>query len=59
MDCGKTRSLAIDLDIFGPRSAEHFLACWLAKSDHAWIQGDHNKWAPSLDEVRLFIAALV
>lgn len=59
MDCGKTRSLAIDLDIFGPRSAEHFLACWLAKSDHAWIEGDHNKWAPSRDEVRLFIAALV
>eukprot|EP00927_Polykrikos_kofoidii_P077883 TRINITY_DN74779_c0_g1_i1.p1 TRINITY_DN74779_c0_g1~~TRINITY_DN74779_c0_g1_i1.p1 ORF type:complete len:377 (+),score=74.07 TRINITY_DN74779_c0_g1_i1:167-1297(+) len=52
--CQKSRSLALDMDIFGPRSAEHFLACWLSRSSDM-PQSDHKQYAPSRDEVRKYI----
>jgi hypothetical protein len=51
-NCLRSRSLALDRDLFGPRAAELFLACWLQASDHL-DEAAHKKHVPSRADCRL------
>jgi len=49
--CTKFRSVHLDIDIHGPKSAELFLGCWMLEAynmDHF----AHRKWRPTVAQVR-------
>ena len=51
--CKKFRMLTIDVDMFGRKSAEYYLACWLDAKHMSAI--DHNKWFPTRADVRAYL----
>ena len=55
-NCTKSRSLAIDRSVHGPRAAGFFLGAWLTASEMP--EGQHRGFAPSVAEVRAFAAGL-
>ena len=52
--CSKSRSLALDLDVFGPTAAVIFLSTWLSLSDTD--ERIHKKMVPTRAEMRAFIS---
>jgi hypothetical protein len=52
--CSKSRSLALDLDVFGPTAAVIFLSTWLSFSDTD--ERIHKKMVPTRAEMRAFIS---
>lgn len=55
-DCSKGRSTFLNLDIFGLRAAEIYLATWLDKSD-CMPKHEHEKWRPTVSEMQAFMEA--
>lgn len=51
--CKKSRSLVLDLEVFGPRAAEGFLGAWLLQDGLA--KQEHGKYLPSRSEIRAFL----
>ena len=56
VQCNKSRSLALDIDLFGPSAAHTYLAVWLGKSD-VLSQAEHKAYTPSRAEMRAFVEA--
>ena len=52
--CTKYRSLALDVHLFGPAAAKHFLATWLraAESKDA---GEHSRWKPTRAQIQEYL----
>ena len=53
--CNKSRSLALDADIFGDGAGHIFLATWLAKASTMEEQ-EHREWTPTRADLRHFLA---
>lgn len=51
--CTKSRSLALDRDVFGPRAAEGYLGAWLLRSDLP--AAEHSKHKPSRADIRAYL----
>ena len=52
--CSRSRSLALDVDLFGPRSAEFFLVAWLQVGPLIGPE-KHGKHVPTRAEVRAYL----
>lgn len=51
--CNKSRSLALDVEVFGPRAAEAYLGAWLQKADMP--EGAHARYKPTRAEMRAYL----
>lgn len=52
--CTKSRSLALGVDVFGPRAAEIFLATWLSHGHKP--EKEHREYLPSVADMRAYLA---
>jgi hypothetical protein len=55
LHCNRSRSLVMDIDIFGPSAAQTFLSVWLGKAD-SLSEAAHKAYIPSRADVRAFLA---
>ena len=56
VQCNKSRSLALDVDLSGASAAHSFLAVWLGKAG-VLSQAEHKAYTPSRAEMRAFVEA--
>ena len=54
--CGKSRSLALQRDRFGLRSAEFYLAAWMSKA-YEMDANNHSKYQPKVADIEAFLGA--
>ena len=54
-NCRKSRSSALQVSVFGPKAALHFLGTWPSLSDMP--DAEHRGCAPTVAQIRAYIAA--
>lgn len=52
--CSTSRSVALDVETFGVRSAEYYLATWLHQAS-SMSAAAHRKWRPVRADIRAYL----
>ena len=56
-ECSKSRSVALDMATFGPRSAQYFLGAWLRAGSAFPEAAAHQAFKPSRKDIRAYIGS--